>query len=520
MANKRFRAIPPALLLLGLISLLLTGCASAPDRQGIQPSFALEPATQSVLGKAVEKQFANPDHPAEKSAAHLLSEGTSALSNRLMLIDKAEQSLDLQYYLFHHDTTGILTTWSLLQAADRGVRIRLLVDDLEPRLDDYPLKTLNAHPNIEVRIYNPFYSRGGRWIQLLADFDRLNHRMHNKALIADNLLAIVGGRNIGDEYFDANQWLNFGDLDVMLMGSAVAEISSSFDDYWNSAVVYPLGLLSPQPANGDAQKALQMALKKSLDQLSSNTYLDALEATAPLKAMQQQQLKLFWAPIQVWADNPLQTPPLQSNVNTSTDEVLQRLLTLFKGANKELFLVSPYFVPLDKGTQLLAHKSQQGVKVTVITNALESTDVVATHAGYSNYRRALLNSGIKIYEVKSLTAEKPKSWSLSSTSSLHAKVFIVDNRWVFIGSFNLDPRSARLNTELGVLIDSPPLAEQLKKGIQDRLHLAAYQVEVVDKKLRWTDLEDGSLYASDPNASLWRRLLSTLISLLPVEEQL
>lgn len=508
-------------LLLCLGTLFILGCATAPDRQMIQSSYALPPADNSPLAEAAKVNLST--DPA-LSSVHLLVEGTSALAGRLMVIENAESSLDLQYYLYHHDTTGIITTWALLQAADRGVKVRLLLDDLETRENDYPLLTLNAHPNIEVRMYNPFFTRSNRWWQMLTSLERLNHRMHNKSLIGDGAWAIVGGRNIGDQYFGANQTVNFGDLDVLMAGPAVAQVSDSFDSYWNSAATYPLELLNNTPSSEADLQHLLEEMDASLSLISDNQYLEALTETSMLQQLQQQALTMHKAPVEFWSDFP-EYRGLDLGEN-STDEgptrVLNQLLTLFEQAEEELYIVSPYFVPRDRGLELFTRKASSGVQVRIITNTLAATDVVAVHSGYSPYRKDLLRAGVELFEIKDNPNIKKRSWSLSSQSSLHAKTFIVDNRWVFIGSFNLDPRSAIHNTELGVLIDSPALAKVLKEGMDEKLQEVAYQVslQAEDEQLRWTDLEDQSQLDEEPNAGFWRQFMASLLRLLPIEHQL
>lgn len=527
-----------------LLLSLLVGCASAPDRRGIEPSFAVEPARDSLLGQAARPHIETQTDQS-LSGVYLLGNSAEALASRLMMINSAEKSLDLQTYIYRKDGSGTLTTSALRRAADKGVRIRLLLDDLEAPRQAYPLQTLDAHPNIEVRLYNPFYAGGGRWLQFIMDYDRLNHRMHNKAMIADNMLAIVGGRNIGDEYFDANQGGNFGDLDVLLAGPAVSEVSHSFDRYWNAAVTYPLNRLTPTAASGTpaAQRrnpdnsthssSPQDSISRDTSLLHNADYRQALRDTQILERMQTRQLPWIWAPVQVWSDPPVfsslqttdvTTHPASKNpagLNEAPTGVLEHLRTLFLNAEEELLLVSPYFIPLEEGMQLLAAKAAAGVNIHLITNSLAATDAVATHGAYADYRRPLLtHDGIAIFEVKAAPELDPKSWSLSSTSGLHAKTFIVDKRWVFIGSFNLDPRSARLNTELGVLIDSPALAQRMEKQIREQLGDIAYQVKIEDGDLQWTDLQTGEQYRSDPDASLWRHFLSNFFSLLPIDEQL
>ncbi len=508
---------------LSLLILLLSGCASAPDRSSIQPSHSLPPPDSGALVATAASTLTATKH-SDQSSLYLLQEGANALASRLTLIENAERSLDLQYYIYQHDTTGAITSWGLLRAAERGVRVRLLLDDLGYRQQDYPLTVLNAHPNIEVRLYNPFYWRSLRWLQMLGDFDRLNHRMHNKALIADSSFAVIGGRNIGDKYFGANQNLNFGDMDVLLAGPSVTQARQSFDDYWNSSATFPLGLLNSHRITPKEQRQLSDDLQASFIKISSTDYKEQLTSLPLLERLQQRQLAVYHAPVDIWSDHSEFTSLATSDSKTADKEsptrVYERLLTLFNQAQKELFLVSPYFVPGEKGTQRLVDKARSGVSIQVVTNSLAATDVVAVYGGYSQYREALLRGGIKLYEIKLSPNVEPKSWSLSSNSAVHAKVFIVDNRWVFIGSFNLDPRSAFINTELGVVIDSPELATRLKADMSGNLDKTAYQLSWQNQQIQWTDMHTQQVYYNDPKAGFWREFMAGFFELLPIESQL
>lgn len=575
---------------------------AAPERTAVDPEYAIAPPDFGVLADLVGSLgVVSGDND---SGVHLLGAGVPAFAARLALIESAEHSLDVQYYLFHHDETGTLLAWSLWQAAERGVRVRLLLDDMERRVADFPLVVLDAHPNIEVRLYNPFFRRNWRALQLLTQFQRLNHRMHNKSLTADNLLTIVGGRNLGDEYFEINQHVNFGDLDVLAVGPVVTEVSRAFDGYWNADQVYPLRALRPEPQLYDSQqrqkhehqRALQ-ALAGRVEKLLQYQYFQTVTGRQWLERLFNNQLPLIWAPTQVWFDvpdfsvsrlsrlqarrlgisnrhtyrrysgrkkvairktgrgpadeqrldkrlsaavardsvarniiarnNTAQTNAVETNTAadipsqpSSGQFVIEHLLALFAGAQEELFLVSPYCVTREAGTELLVGKAQQGVKVSIVTNSLAATDILAVHAGYSNYRKALLRGGVSLYEVKAAPDIQRRSWSLSSMSSLHAKTFIVDRRWVFIGSFNLDPRSAWINTETGLLIDSPQLAEDMLSETESLLEQIAYRVELDRSRLCWLDLADQRRYCREPGSRFWRRLSAGLISLLPLESQL
>ncbi|MDO3381097.1 phospholipase D family protein [Gilvimarinus algae] len=500
--------------------LVVSACASAPDRRPVTAtSVALEPAADAPLAVVERRAREQSAAQAAHSGVHVLPQGIDAFAARLTLVESARHSLDVQYYLFHSDATGVLLAWSLWQAAERGVRVRLLLDDMEKRQDDFPLTVLDAHPNIEVRLYNPFYWRAARVWQLASSFGRLNHRMHNKSFTADNLATVVGGRNIGDEYFDANQSINFGDMDALLLGPVVREVSSAFDRYWNSELVYSFATLSDhKPLDRQHHAWAEKLLQQSVAALEGSAYADALVNTGFMARLNEGQLPLHWANIELWVDKP-DLEAMRARESGSAF-VINRLLGAFSRAERELFLISPYFVPRKQGTQLLREQAEKGVEVSVVTNALAATDVVAVHSGYAKRREDLLRSGVSVFEVKAKPSIAPKAWSISSASSLHAKTFVIDKRWVFIGSFNLDPRSAWLNTEMGVLIDSPELAVKLLQGVAPLLDNIAYRVSLRDGKVVWQDMATGQTFDREPEASWWRRALAGVLRFLPVEPQL
>lgn len=496
---------------------LMSGCASVPDRVAIEPSYNADTNPAGYFTELEAKL--RPEESNATTGIRLLASGVDAMAARVEMIRKAEHTIDLQYYLFHSDASGMLLFNELWQAAQRGVKVRLLLDDLEKRKGDYPLNLLDSHPNIDVRLYNPFYWRHARSWQLLGEFGRLNHRMHNKSLTADNRASVVGGRNVGDEYFGANQLVNFGDADVFLLGPSVSVVTKQFDGYWNSDLVFPLAILNDQAPPADQFERASGEIEHAIDELNAIDYLQVAQRVQWLQSLRDGERTLVWANIEVWSDKP--DLAQMKEKQASTDWVISRLWQLFESADSELFLISPYFVPAESGTELLTRQAKQGVDVTVVTNALAATDVVAVHSGYAHSREDLLRDGVDVYEIKRTPDTQPKAWSISSTSSLHAKVFVLDRRWVFVGSFNLDPRSAWLNTEMGILIDSPEMAEQVIAGSSALLHDTAYQVSLNgDGDLRWRDLHSGQEFDREPDASWWRRTMSGALKLLPIESQL
>jgi len=510
-------------LLAGVVALvgLLIGlwrCSFRPNRENIVSSYTLSMEAEEGTAKVVRKMQAGGGVDDSSSGVHLLSDGPDAFAARVSVVRIAEKSIDIQYYLYHQDATGMLFSGLLWEAADRGVRVRLLLDDLEGRDQDYPLTVLDSHPRIEVRLFNPFYRRQGRWWQMLLGFARMNHRMHNKSITVDNRLAIVGGRNLGDEYFEANTEVNFRDLDVLAAGPVVEEVSSQFDDYWNSTLVFPMDSLKISRARLRDKERAKQEFMTSLKTLHKSSYLQALKDTQLDELIRDGSLPMTWAPMKIHSDEPnLETMRAR---NGDGRLVIDHLLKLFRSAKKSLHVVSPYFVPERAGTEILTNAVGRGVDVVVITNSLASNDVVATHSGYAKRRRDLLKGGVKIFETKDDPSVKSKIWSISSRTSLHAKVFVIDERWVFIGSFNLDPRSAWINSEMGVLIDSPELAESMIAGVEAQLVKATYQVVLVEGEIVWKDRETGNDHDTDPDASWGRRVLARVMGWLPIDSQL
>jgi putative cardiolipin synthase len=447
-----------------------------------------------------------------------LADGRDAFAARMRLADVAERSLDVQYYIWHDDLTGTLLFDALRRAADRGVRVRLLLDDNNTTGLTDLLAAMAAHPNIEVRLFNPFAARRWRPLAYITDFSRLNRRMHNKSFTADNQVTIVGGRNIGDEYFGAGRDVLFFDLDVMAIGPVVNDVSRDFDRYWASDSAYPAERLLPRPG-ASAMPALAAAAERVKHSPEASAYMAAVAEQPFVRKMLERRLTFDWAPTHMVSDDPA-----KGRGGAPQDELLwTRLTRIMKTPEHDLHVISPYFVPEEAGTTHFANLAKQGVKVTILTNSLESTDVPAVHSGYAKWRRSLLEAGVSLLEIKrSDNADSARSTRLgsSSSSALHGKAFSVDRQQAFIGSFNFDPRSARLNTELGFVIDSPAVAGAIADAIDGRLAARAYHVQLTDTgTLQWVDQVDGKEVVHDvePGTTLWQRFGVSLMSLLPIE---
>ncbi|MDO4440676.1 MAG: phospholipase D family protein [Moraxella sp.] len=445
----------------------------------------------------------------DESGIYMLADSRDAFLARLSLVEFAQDSLDVQYYIYHDDISGRLFSQRLLAAADRGVRVRLLLDDHTMAGMDGVLKTLDNHDNIEVRLFNPYMQRVFRPLGYLNDFFRLNRRMHNKSMTADSLVSIVGGRNIGDEYFDATSGMMFADLDVAVVGDAAHKTADDFDRYWNSQSSYMvkdiIGNVAPEDLSGVSDEARE--------------YLQLLMQTNFAKYLTDGTMPLIWAKTKFISDHPDKVLEKQEDENI----LVKHIAPLMEKTQNELIIVSPYFVPTRQGEQLLSQLAQNGKSVQVLTNTLAANDVAVVHSGYAKYRKDLLQSGVKLYELKEDATVKPaqvRNAYDGQGASLHAKTFVVDGRYLYVGSFNMDPRSANLNTEMGLLIDSPQLADGLAKVLSINIPTHTYTVSLNDKgKKVWTTKEDGQLIerTSEPDSSLWRRVQVWIASRLPIE---
>jgi putative cardiolipin synthase len=460
-------------------------------------------------------------HPGETGVL-LVNEGLDAFAARALSARSAGRSLDLQYYIWHDDLTGRLLALEAWRAAQRGVRVRMLLDDMNARGLDHHMLALDAHPNIEIRLYNPFRNRGGlrRLAETVIRVFRVNHRMHNKAWIVDGRMAVVGGRNIGKEYFDAAGDANFRDLDVILMGPAVAGASAVFDRYWNSDTVVPLGKLSG--VDDASLGALVRDVQARTASEEAQTYLRRVDASSGVQAFVAGKVQVHWVrDIAVVSD-----PPRKWRDNGQQEWLVHSLAATIASASRRASLISPYFVPGETGTRNLATLSSRGLQVGIITNSLAANDVPAVHSGYARYRERLLAAGVRLHELRAQGRSQPATAGLfgSSGASLHTKAFVVDERRGFVGSFNMDPRSVNLNTEMGVLFDHPGLGAALQAEY-DRLAGSGFSYAVfADGRghLRWRDdaTQPPTIHTGEPDASLWRRATASALRLLPIESQL
>ena len=520
MSSTRLKArsnVVGPLLAMAAWVVLVSGCASLPDNTQREPSIALVGSGDTSLGRALADRVSA--HPAQ-SGIHPLFDARDAFAARILLARTAERSLDLQYYIWHDDSTGRMLFDAVWQAAERGVRVRLLLDDANTRGLDATLAVLDAHPNIELRLFNPFATRSFRGAQLLGDFGRINRRMHNKSFTADNEVAIVGGRNVGDEYYGADANVGFRDLDVLAIGAVVREVSREFDLYWNSEATYRASRLLPVVAPADAAR-LREQWQDAAQQPAALRYATAVRDAPLVRQLLIGQLELEWTTARVISDDPSKAlnPPERTELH-----MLPVLEEALGKPTRGLDLVSPYFVPGVEGSDSLAELSRRGVAVRVLTNSLAATDVTPVHAGYEKYREKLLAAGIRLFELKPKPGDdgEPRRGGLgdSLSTGLHAKTISADRSRLFVGSFNLDPRSARLNTEMGMVIESPTLAGQLSAAFDTTIPRDAYEVRLAPGGgLEWIEpgTGPGTPYTTEPATTATRRAWTRFLSILPIE---
>jgi len=530
-ASARLRR---ALWLCGLLAaaLLLGGCANLPGGVQRTPSSAIPGSAATALGKIAAQS--SPDEAL--SGFRLLPIGAFAIDTRLALVQRAERSIDVQYYLIQDDDTGRYLLRSLRDAAQRGVRVRLLMDDLYTSGSDPLLLGLAAHPNVEVRLFNPF--PGGRehfltrFLASAHDFSRVNRRMHNKLLVVDGVMAIAGGRNIADEYFMRHALANFVDLDAFIVGALVPQLQALFDDYWNSPVVFPLHAIVP-PTSTPAEHRAWFEVytgpagtpppepPPDTDVLGYGPLRDDLDAG---------RLGLVWAEATAYADPPARIKGMGASYALvpleDVESVRYNVRDLIRSARNEVVITSPYLIPGERGMEMFAELRRRGVKFKVLTNSLAATDEPLVHIGYRKYRQAMLRLGVDLYELSPVRVKRASRLGMfaSTQGRLHAKTAVVDRRRIFIGSMNFDPRSDKHNTEMGVFIDSPTLAREVLRLMDlDKLQ-ASFRLALAPdgQGLRWLAADDEGevAYDDEPEVDFATKLWLELLAPLAPEELL
>ncbi len=504
----------------------LGACASLPENTGRPESHVYDDTQGTTLGRTFDRR--SQGHTGE-SGFYLLGNGLDAFVARAGLANIAERSIDTQYYMIHNDVVGSLFIDNLYNAAERGVRVRLLIDDIDQGGRDIGAAILDAHPNIEVRIFNPFGRNTGRTIQFITGFGKQTRRAHNKSFTVDNQATILGGRNIGDEYFNADPELAFADMDVLSIGPVARDVSRSFDLYWNSELAYPIStLVEDLPTDEEAAQRKEQ-FDEFVAQQYESEYMQHLRDSDLAKRIREHSAKYFWGVGEVVSDDPAK---LTHDTSVSKYRLAEQLRPYMEGVETELLILSPYFVPGKSGVAFLKNLRDKGVRVRILTNALSSTDVSAVHAGYSRYRKALLRMGVELYEFnKNLSAEQRKVMKQggigSSKASLHAKSFVLDRKQVFIGSLNLDARSIIQNTEIGVVIESTELAERLIDGFDKKIDQVAFRLELQrddqgHEHIIWHGLIDSTQQTLhvDPYTSFWKRIGVGFMRMFPIESQI
>jgi putative cardiolipin synthase len=502
---------------LALLLLWTAGCASLAPR----PDLPVEIGSAEGTTTALDQLLAGPEarHPGQ-SAFRLIPDGLEAFAIRAHGARLAGRSLDVQTYLWHDDLTGSLLAARLLEAADRGVKVRLLLDDMDARNNERAFGALDAHEHIDVRVFNPFATRSGSLgflLEAVGSFGRINQRMHNKSWIIDNRLAVVGGRNLGDEYFDASSGTNFVDLDFAMVGPVVRDATASFDRYWNSAEAYPIGLLAGGHATPERLAALRSRLEQFGVEARQSRYAAELQRDDGVRRLVEGDWPLHWsAKYSFVADDPLKFRGEGGGVRGS--QVVGKLAPAISGARTDVTIISPYFVPGDEGTRGLVELDSSGRPVRILTNSLAANDVAAVYGGYSRYRRPLLEGGVELWELKPTGTGNPSLFG-SSGASLHTKALVIDRNLVFVGSYNLDPRSTSLNSEQGVLVEDVELSRQLLDIFEIQTSSArAWKVTLEDGELAWTDAT--ARLDQAPDASAWRRFQAWCARVLHLDSQL
>ncbi|MEC5209113.1 putative cardiolipin synthase [Psychrobacter sp. PL15] len=541
-------------LALGL-SLGLSGCQSLPDQPHLPESQKLSARVNALYQQnntpqnKLSQESNGPDesrstvanidntdlvaviseqndiHP-DLSGYHPIVTGANAFASRSILTGMATRNIDVQYYIWHNDQAGQLLLKDLWEAAERGVIVRLLLDDFnnDAKFDQHLLR-FSSHPNTAVRIVNPLMHRKFQMLNFVTGLPRINRRMHNKSMIFDKQITIIGGRNIGNEYLSNDQNSQFADLDVLLIGKVVADIDNSFSSYWSAPISFDIETLVSLE-KGTTNDFLAGLDKLNVDEKNNSrsslaVYKTAIEDSSIDTDLVNKDVPFRWTDIQFLSDD---VGKLTKSVPTNTNLVHQ-LRTLLGSPSKKLTIISSYFVPTKDGVSTLVQLANNGVDIKILTNSFDATDVTAVHSGYSQWRPALLRAGIKIYELKSTASEEKrdnKLWKARSQSStsLHAKTFAVDDHQVFVGSYNVDPRSANINTEMGVIINDDELARQLHQALSDNLLSQAYEVKLLDNnQLQWHTVENGEkiIYDAEPRVGMSDHIWLTIMSWLPID---
>jgi len=507
-------------LFLAIALAVLSGCASVDFDRPKTVTHAFHDTDDTYLGQGLADDVEA--QPPGHSGFLPLNDGIDALASRLLMAESAERSIDAQYYLLKNDIVGRAFINVLLRAADRGVRVRLLLDDIFTSGYDAGMAGLVSHPNFEIRIFNPFANRSARFLDGITSFSRVNRRMHNKSFTVDNQMTIIGGRNIADEYFGAREDAKFGDLDVLAIGPVVKEVSATFDSYWNHVRAAPVAAFAKMPDDPAAELArIRVLLEETRKEVEGTPYAAAVRQQVFVYVETENDI-FTWAPYVLAVDSP------DKSFKSKAAEASSIKTTLFESlqsAEDEMIIISPYFVPRKDGIEAISEIRSRGIGVTIITNSLAANNQSSVHGGYAPSRKPLLRIGVKIYEVRP-DADVSGSEIVAASgakATLHTKAFIVDRKELFIGSFNFDPRSANINTELGVIIKSPEMATEFAEVVESRKDSQAYEVFLNEQdQLRWRSFADGEevIDTKERRTTWWQRFVAGFMRMLPIRGQL
>ena len=499
-----------------LALLVVSGCASVPLDTPREESVAIADTSQSRQAQNVKEWLGGRD---DVNGFYPFSQGLDAFGARLRLISVAEVSVDAQYFLMKPDDAGFTFIGKLMDAADRGVRVRLLLDDIFTTMDDVDLALLDIHPNVEVRIFNPISRKGIYVFNYLGHFSRLNRRMHNKSFIVDNQVAIVGGRNIAVEYFQLETTGEFLDFDMLAVGPIVREVSSEFDTYWNHSLAVPMSVLFDESKTDKIQEA-NTKLQANMRDAGDSIYGEAV--TTPLmESLLADELSPYIAEGRLIADQPQK---LLEKVSPEQQIVINELRDVLADADDVILIFTPYFIPRKGGMEFIRQLREKGVRIVVLTNSLATNNHTSVHSHYSSYRKDLLRAGVELYEARADAAKitTPEGETQLEKLTLHTKGIIIDDDQIFVGSLNLDPRSIDINTEMGLLITSPELVGYLMRRGMDSIAAIAYRLELDEKgKITWHATIDGKevVETKEPQTTGWQRFSAWFQKIVP-ENQL
>jgi putative cardiolipin synthase len=498
-----------------LIAAAFTGCTTVPFDEPKPYSKSFTDVSGTRLGTEVNEWV---DAHDGLSGFYPLSNGMDALGVRLRLAEVAEKSIDLQYFLMKGDTAGVVILNALLKAADRGVRVRFLLDDIFTTAPDDALVLLDQHPNIEVRLFNPISRRGFQTLNLVGDFRQANRRMHNKSFTVDNKVSVVGGRNIADEYFELKDGSEFVDFDVLALGPIAAEISTSFDEYWNHSRAVPIDRIGANKPDEDLETA-RPGFEDKFNHIYDTVYGEALDSQL-LQDLMAGRRHIFPAEARVLSDSP---DKLINEISEEQMRLATNLRQVLYAAEKEVLFISPYYVPGEGGVEFVRNLVDKGVRVIIVTNSLASNNHVPVHGGYARYRKDVIRAGAELYEARVNAArERSGNEDGPETMTLHTKAIIIDNRYLFVGSLNLDPRSIEINAEMGLLIDSADLVAYIVPEPGERLTNLTYSVLLnEDGDLEWHGEINGVdvVKTKEPDTSAWLRFKAWVLRIAP-ESQL